>query len=204
MAISGGKPSIRLRPGWFERLIPADYTRTHPDIERALRAWSRGDPPPPRCSFLRFPRLRQAAQHILRTQRQRFDAHAGGVEDCVGDGGRERKLVNITGFVIADDTPPKFLTQSRLRTKLHHRNANDWCLRPLFRTPQNGRDMFSHLRSNNFGSAAWTDASRHIVDNDQFSANPKVLFDPPFYEFRVADFTLTIIMSPSSVFHPLS
>jgi len=57
---------------------------------------------------------------------------------------------------------------------------------------------------NNFGSAAWTDAGRHVIDDDQLSANPKVLFDPPFYEFRVADFTLTIIIFPRFVFHSVS
>ena len=39
---------------------------------------------------LRLSRLLQPAQHILRAQRQFVDAHAGGVEDRVGDAGHGR------------------------------------------------------------------------------------------------------------------
>ena len=46
---------------------------------------------------LRFPRLLERPQHVFRTQRQCFDAHAGGVVDGVGDGGHRRDAGDFPG-----------------------------------------------------------------------------------------------------------
>jgi hypothetical protein len=46
---------------------------------------------------LRSPRLLQAAQHVLRTERQFIDPHPCGVEDRVGDGGHGRDAGDFAG-----------------------------------------------------------------------------------------------------------